>query len=154
VCSSEWQIVMCVDVPVNSTAEHAACCSDHAPRPVTAAAALAGARAEADSAARLVKRPDLDLTRGPYSQPVHWLFGHCTTKLEARVPSFRRDGDGETQVGRQCPGQTPPAGPGALPFFAPHFPGPFGARACPPRTSCWVCSAACGGRRSNPTATP
>ncbi|GBF98901.1 hypothetical protein Rsub_11539 [Raphidocelis subcapitata] len=98
VCSSEWQIVMCADVPLNATAELAACCSEHAPRPVTAAAAVAGAKAEADTAARLVKRPDLDLARGPYSQPPDWFFWHCIKKLEARVPSFRRDGDGETQA--------------------------------------------------------
>ncbi|KAI8474482.1 MAG: hypothetical protein J3K34DRAFT_518210 [Monoraphidium minutum] len=94
-CKSEWQIVMCADVPVSDTARLDACCRDHLPPPPAAAAVVTAAAAQADAAAA-VARPDLDPDSGPYSEPLDWLFGSCVPQATAEVLAFSRDEEGRT----------------------------------------------------------
>jgi hypothetical protein len=99
-CRSEWQIVLCSDIPVNATKRLAACCSANRPLPAAAAAMVYAAALQQKGAAQEVSRPDLAVMEagGPFSGAIDWRFGECLTAASADVPVFTQDEAGGTQV--------------------------------------------------------
>jgi hypothetical protein len=104
-CDSEWQLVACGDIPLTARAERAACCASAPgpPGPPRVAAVVAGAASSAATQQSAgpkaaVARPDLDTSGSYYTAVLEYYLGTCTTAATADMPTFARDGSGQTQV--------------------------------------------------------
>lgn len=104
-CNSEWQLVMCSDIPVNATLARAACCQQNRqkPKPPKSAGVITEAAEKKRSAYLGLVRPDLDTSDGPFAAPLEFHFGKCTNELVAQLPTFSQDEYGVTRVGQQTP---------------------------------------------------
>jgi hypothetical protein len=100
-CQSEWQMVMCGDIPLDSADDRAQCCRAHAPAPLppAAAAAVSAARATQRAGARTAAaggmRPDLDLNGAFYNAQLDYM---CLQRVPVAVPVFAKDANGVTQT--------------------------------------------------------
>jgi hypothetical protein len=88
-CNSDRQMVMCGDIPYTSAYrnERAACCEMHQPMVLPAVAQQANllATEQQQQIRRQNPRPDL---KDGLLYPPNYMFGTCTTRQQATVPSF------------------------------------------------------------------
>ncbi|GBF99458.1 hypothetical protein Rsub_11944 [Raphidocelis subcapitata] len=106
-CNSEWQLVMCGEIPFTAREDLAHCCARYAPEaggggePAASAdtdTARAGALAVTMGGAPAVPRLDLDAGGYYFTSTVDLFMGRCTPPRTARLPVFSRDAQGRTQV--------------------------------------------------------
>ncbi|KAI8464060.1 MAG: hypothetical protein J3K34DRAFT_526509 [Monoraphidium minutum] len=89
-CASEWQQVMCGDIPFSEPGLRADCCASHRPRPLPPGGAAALARASARGAATrsLSPRADVDPSGALWTNPPELRLGTCTPQGVALIPLF------------------------------------------------------------------
>lgn len=116
-CSSEWQIVLCGDIPPGEEPErYASCCALNQPvilAPETEVAVAAAQKAQV-VAAQNVPRPDLD-TNGNWYNSALWdpFYGTCISKAAVQMPTFYRDSNNQTQI-RMSTQNVPILSPGLI----------------------------------------
>lgn len=89
-CNSEWQLVMCGDIPLDQPDLRAVCCEQYKP-------GNQSKRAASKVVPPSIPRPDLDLS-SKQQKPVNWQYGDCAKQMVAEVPVFSRSGNGTTEV--------------------------------------------------------
>jgi hypothetical protein len=88
-CASEWQIVMCGDIPLSSVRKLKACCEAH--KPVVDSPSWAG---DGTVQAASIARSDVISSLGGYVEPMDFQLGFCTEQVSALVPAFYKDASG------------------------------------------------------------
>lgn len=96
-CDSEWQIVMCGDIPADALRQRAECCNAQRPAPLSpdSAAAVAAADGARAAARQQVERRDVGENGTVSRRPVRY---QCTAQLAVQLPSFSLDAAGRTQM--------------------------------------------------------
>lgn len=99
-CQSEWQVVLCGDIPWDNINDLAACCALHQPAQPSsqAAGAVITAAKVRSSISNQIPRSDLDTAGQLYNSTPEYYFGKCMVPVQVQLPTFSRDSNSNTQV--------------------------------------------------------